>query len=82
MPVQIEEYIEPKFLRYKERYPMSYNEKDRYLNTVSQGTPVERYNGDTQTRNGWKVAGYNVNHNSTRVERVNIRGDVGSLKPY
>jgi hypothetical protein len=31
---------------------------------------------------GWKAAGYNPNHNSTRVERVIITRDVTSLKPY
>ncbi len=82
MPVPIEAYIEPRFIRYRERYPMSYNKSDRFLNTIAQGHSVERYNGDIDARNGWKQAGYNANSNSTRVERINVRSDDISLKPY
>jgi hypothetical protein len=35
-----------------------------------------------ENETGWKAAGYNPNHNSTRVERVIITRDIISLKPY
>ena len=82
MPVPIEAYIEPKFVKDRPRYPMSYNSKDKFLNTIAQMHTVERYHGDADARNGWKQAGYNPNHNSIRVEGVNLKNDNISLKPY
>jgi len=83
MPVPIEAYREPRFVSYKDRYPMSYDSKAPYRNTIAQGHVSIRYNGDPGRGDGWKQAGYNVNHNSTRTETVRPRqGEVNSLKPY
>jgi hypothetical protein len=82
MPVPIESYIQPSFIKYRERYPMSYDKRDRFINTVPQKSEMARHNGDTDTGNGWKQPGYNPNSNSTRVERVNIYTDNISLRPY
>ncbi len=82
MPVPIEAYAEPRFIKYRERYPMSYNKRDKFLNTIAQTHTAERYNGDVDARNGWKQAGYNTNDNSTRVQRINMYTDNVSLRPY
>jgi hypothetical protein len=57
---------------------MSYDKKDRF-NTVNPRLNARRHGG---TENGWKQAGYNPNHQSTRIEKINLTGDEISLKPY
>jgi len=81
MPISENEYREPKFTRYQERYPMSYNKNDRMTDTlVSAYVYVGRSN--SVDGSGWKAPGYNVNHNSTTVERVNLTTENPSYKPY
>jgi hypothetical protein len=85
MPVDINEYALPTWLKVRERYPWVEERNYNYQQlTINPRTPVERYNGDPDARTGWKVPGYNVNHNSTRIERVNIGTDTTeqSFKPY
>ncbi len=82
MPVPIEAYIEPRFIKHRGRHPMSYNKRDKFLNTIAQGHSIERYHGDPNARNGWKQAGYNSNSDSTRIERLNLRSEDISLRPY
>ena len=79
MPIPIDEYKEPSWIRYQMRYPLSYNKVDRF-NTINPKHCMARYNGDPET--GWKQAGYNPNHNSTRVEKINLTVDQVTLKPY
>jgi len=74
MPIPIEEYAEPKWIRYQERYPMSYNKNDRFYKFE---TNPRSYRGGV-----FKQAGYNPNHNSTRVESVRINSDGITLKGY
>ena len=74
MPVPMSAYSKPYWIRYKEKYPMSYNKKDRY-NEI-EDKPRSYRGGD------YKQAGYNPNHNSTRVERVNLKSESIQLKPY
>jgi len=74
MTISINEFRNPKFQRYRTRYPLSENKKDRF------------YKFETNPRSfrgaDFKQAGYNANHNSTRVERVNLKSDDYTLKPY
>jgi len=79
MPIAESEFREPRFIRYRERYPMSYDKKDRF-NTVNPRMSMERHAGVRDS--GWKQAGYNPNHQSTRVERINMTSDDITLKPY
>lgn len=80
MPIDISEFANPKFIKYQERYPMSYSKLDRY-NEVCPRDHSTRYQGSDNT-SGWKFAGYNPNHQSTRIEKFRIRNDDVTLKPY
>lgn len=81
MPVSENEYREPQFVKYQERYPISYNKNDRYLDTVVNPRVFEgRSHGGARTE--WKAPGYNPNHNSTTLERVNLTTDSPSFRPY
>jgi hypothetical protein len=80
MPVGEDAYREPYFIRYQERYPMSYDKKDKFLTTVNPRMNMIRHGGDRDF--GWKQAGYNPNHQSTRVERISMNTEGISLKPY
>lgn len=82
MPVPIEAYVEPRFVKYRERYPMSYNKRDKYINTVPQKRELSRHNGNPDDNNGWKQAGYNPNDDSTRIQRINLYTENISLRPY
>lgn len=81
MPIDISEYATPTFTRLRERYPMSYEKSDRY-NEINPRHFAERYQGDVGREGGWKAGGYNPNHQPNRVERINIRTDGFTLKPY
>lgn len=81
MPISIEEFSEPKFIRYQERYPLSYDKMDRF-NEVNPRHLASRYPGDEGREGGWKQAGYNPNHQSTTVERIMVRSDDVALRPY
>ncbi len=81
MPVPIEDYATPTFQKIKERYPMSYDKTDRF-NEINPRHSAGRYPGDQGREGGWKQAGYNPNHQSTRVEQITIRQDDITLKPY
>jgi len=81
MPISIDEYKQPSFTKLRDRYPMSYDKSDRF-NEVFPQHDVERYNGTEGREGGWKFAGYNPNHQTTRTERFNIRIDDVTLKPY
>jgi hypothetical protein len=81
MPIDISEFREPKLSKLKGRYPMSYDKKDRFHNFE---TNMRSYrNPDTNSEEGgFKQGGYNPNHNSTRIEKVNLFSDNITLKPY
>jgi hypothetical protein len=81
MPVPIEEYSVPRFVRFQERYPMSYDKEDRY-NEINPRHAANRYLGDEGREGCWKQAGYNPNHQSTRVEKIRVRSEDITLKPY
>ena len=81
MPIDISEYATPKFIRLRDRYPMSYNKEDRF-NEVFPLDNAARYQGDEGREGGWKQAGYNPHHQSTRIEKIRVRSDDITLKPY
>ena len=76
MPIPIEDYREPKFVKIDTRYPLSVDKLDRFYKFE---TNPRSYRG---TGGSFKMPGYNPNHQSTRVERKNINSDTLSFKPY
>ncbi len=73
MPVDISEYAFPRWVKERERYPWVLDKNYNYKNlTINPRTPLNRYNTDMVNvrADGWKAPGYNVNHNSTTIERV------------
>lgn len=69
MPIDIMEFINPSFIRLKTRYTIAGIE-DSKARFIDYGDYPRRYrHGD------FPQAGYNTNHNSTRIERVNLRSD-------
>jgi hypothetical protein len=81
MPISIEEFATPRLIRLEERYPMSYDKEDRF-NEVCPRHHASRYQGDQGREGGWKQAGYNPNHQTTTIERIRVRSDDITLKPY
>lgn len=81
MPISIEAYKKPEFFRLEDRYPMSYEKEDRY-NEICPRHFAGRYRGSEGREGGWKQAGYNPNHQSTRIEQIRVRSDDITLKPY
>jgi len=81
MPISMEEFSNPKFIKYQERYPMSYSKLDKYNEICPRDYPP-RYQGSEGREGGFKFAGYNPNHQSTRIEKFRIRSDDITLKPY
>ena len=84
MPISIEEYATPRFIKYRERYPWDLDKNYRYRNlTINPRHPVERYSGDDRGQ-GWKNPGYNPDHDSTTTEKVNLNTDTTekSFLPY
>lgn len=75
MPISIEEYREPKWIRLRTRYTMAgiEDQKARFINYEAY---PRNYRGADIKR-----PGYNPNHQSTRVERINLRVDDLTLKP-
>lgn len=77
MAIPLEEYREPKWQRYKTRYPMSENKKDRFMKFDDRNPAALRsYRGEE----GFKQAGYEPNHGSTRIEHINMEADEFTLK--
>ncbi len=81
MPISIDEYRVPKFIRFKNRYPLIENGKSRFTDTIVNPRVYEGRSARA-LEVGWKLPGYNPNHNSTSVERINLKNDSISLKPY
>jgi hypothetical protein len=75
MPIDISEYAEPKWIRLRDRYTIAGIEDDKAVFMNYENYP-RRY------RYGyWPQAGYNPNHDSTRVEQINLRQWDYTLKP-
>ena len=85
MPIDISEYASPRWVRMRTRYPWVQDKNYNYRNlTINPRTPVERYNASADRGDGWKAPGYNVNHNSITIERVNTGVDTTDrqFRPY
>lgn len=80
MPIPIEDYATPKFQRLRERYPLSYDKNDR-INPVPLAHDAGRYQGTEGREGGWKQAGYNPRHQSTRIEKIRLNNLNIVLKP-
>ena len=74
MPISMEAYRQPKWIRYREKQPFSTNKKDKFYKFET--APRSFRGGD------FKQAGYNPNYDSTRVENINLKSDDYTLKPY
>ncbi len=72
MPISMDEFRSPSWTKLKDRYPMSYDKKDKF----------HKFETDSRSfRDGeFKQAGYNPNHDSTRVEKINTETDGITLK--
>jgi len=81
MPIALEEFQLPSFIRLQEKYPLSYDKNAKY-NEFCPRDFVGRYNHDEGYEGVFKQAGYNPNHQSTRVERIQLRSENITLKPY
>lgn len=79
MPISENEYREPKFIKMLGRYPMTYDKKAMFTDTIVN---PRVYVGRSVGGAGWKAPGYNPNHNSTTTERVALTNDSPSFKPY
>jgi len=76
MPIAIEEFVNPTFIRVRDRYTVAgiENQKARFM-------VVEQY--PRRYRHGyWPQAGYNPNHQTIRVERIRLDSDNITLKGY
>ena len=78
MPIDISAFATPTLTRLQPRFPLSYNKEDRF-NEVFPMHFAGRYQGDIGREGGWKLGGYN---HTTRVERIKIRSDDITLRPY
>jgi len=75
MPISMDEYSTPSWIRYKEGYTIARqtNKRSRFINF---GDYPRNYRGGD-----FPQAGYNPNHQSVRVEKVNLYNDDITLKP-
>jgi len=76
MPISLEEFSEPKWIRLKTRYTIAGIE-DKKVRFINYENYPRNYRGGNI-----KQPGYNPNHQSTRVERINLKSDSLTLKPY
>jgi hypothetical protein len=81
MPIPIEDYANPTFIRYKERYPLSEDKEDRF-NEVFPLHYAGRYQGEDGREGGWKQSGYNPNHQTVAKEKIRVRSENIIIKPY
>ena len=81
MPISISDFATPKWVKLNDRYPLSYNKEDRF-NETNPMLNANRHMGNVGRDGGWKLPGYNLNHNSTRTEVIRVRSDSITIKPY
>jgi hypothetical protein len=81
MPISLDEFSNPRWIKYIEGYPISPNKQDRF-NEINPMHFAGRYPGSIGREGGWKEAGYNPNHQRTVVEHINVRSDDITLLPY
>lgn len=76
MPIPIEDFAAPKWIRMRERYTIAGMENKRDIFMKFEQYP-RSYRGGV-----YPQPGYNVNHNSTRIERIRLDTDDVTLKGY
>jgi hypothetical protein len=74
MPISIEEYSTPKWIRYREGYTVARQTNKRSIFINFSDYPRSYRGGD------FPQPGYNPNHQSVRTERVNLYNDNITLK--
>ncbi len=87
MPVSLAEYANPRWVKMRTRYPWVEDKNYNYKNmTIRPGTFLARYQTDhvNVRDDGWKAPGYEANHDSVTIERVNTRVDttLKGRRPY
>ena len=75
MPIDISEFALPKFARIKDQYWLGTDSKMKFKAYTDE---PRSYRGDG---GNYPQGGYNPAHNSSRVEKINLRTDEYSLKP-
>lgn len=74
MPIDMSEFSTPTWTKMKTRYPLSEDKIDRFIRF--EDCP-RNYRGEGGS---FPQAGYNPNHQSTRIENVNLFTDEFTLK--
>lgn len=76
MPISLDEYANPAWIRHRVGYTIAaiHDKKARFMNY--ENYPRDYRGGDI------KRPGYNPNHQSTRIERINLTSDSLTLRPY
>jgi len=76
MPISMDEYREPKWIRHRKRYTIAgqTDAKSRFMKFEQHPRSY---------REGvYPQAGYNPNHQTIRVEKINLERDDYTIKPY
>jgi hypothetical protein len=81
MPISLDEFRKPRFNRFKERYPFV-EDKNFRMTATMVGSKLFQGRFNSNDGSGWKTPGYNPNHDSINTERVNLRAESPSYKPY
>ena len=78
MPLSIEDFQTPKFVKQKERYPFGEDRKDKFYATDNNLVELNsrRYRDST-----FPQQGYNVNDNKEPSDQ-NVNSDEYTLRPY
>lgn len=85
MPIGIEEYAFPRWIKQKTRYPWVEDKNYVYRNLIIAPRTFEaRHNQDATRSDAWKKPGYNPNHDSVSIEQVNTGVDTTQrgFRPY
>jgi hypothetical protein len=78
MPISLEEYRLPKFIKIKEEKPFSYNSSDKFYSTKDK----EQYRRFRSENGDFLQQGYNPSHNVSMVKKININTDDYTLPRY
>jgi len=81
MPISDDAFREPMLSKYLERYPMTYDKKERYTATIVN-PKIDQARSNSIDGSGWKQPGYNPTHNSTSVEKINLTTDSPQIRKY
>ena len=75
MPIPIEDFSEPKFIKYEECWTLVPDKKARFMRFEDY---PRNYRGEGGT---FPQAGYNPDHQSTTIEKINLYSDDYTEKP-